>query len=82
MRENHVVRLLMTLVVTLSVLTACAPVASDATRAVPPLPPTNTAQPLPSYALPAQAHLAQALAPPPGQVVVTCIRSPRSGKTR
>lgn len=70
MQGNHVVRLLMTLVVIMFVLAACAPVASDATRSVPPLPPTNTAQPAPAYALPAQAHLAQALGAPLEHVVI------------
>ena len=75
MRGTNIVRLLTLLAAALLLLAACAPVASDATRAVPPLPPINTTQPIPSYALPAQANLAQVLGVPPGQVVIKEIQS-------
>lgn len=54
---------------TLLALTACAPVTSQVTREVPPLPPTLDPNPLPDYVTPAQADLMRKLDLPSSEVI-------------
>lgn len=75
MRRSILVCLFMFSGGALLMLAACTPVGTEVTREVPPLPPTQTTQPIPSYALPARAHLAQALGAPLEQVVIKEIQT-------
>ncbi|MFZ1707381.1 MAG: carboxypeptidase-like regulatory domain-containing protein [Anaerolineae bacterium] len=59
----------------LLILTACAPVMTQATREVPPLPPTLDPNPLPAYVVPAQADLMRKLDLPSTEVVASTVET-------